>query len=285
MNIQADFRKKMLPQNGKKGVIGAASRPVNSLPKSTRRANPPTDQQPKSMPAGIDNFCKNPKLLFDQSIHDYLGESGPTSIRLKGTKSSSSLPSDNLPDFGASLTAAIQNAKDQLSDKPDGLYMKSSRKATPTSTDPKSTGTRVNGSAKSPATSPMPFVPFGTKQAQPRFDGVDDNSKSTNTSTTSSYDGSPAQMGNYHHYHSGTQHHSLHPKDPNPYFQHAATFVSIGASPSESPIHTFSPQPMGSPVAGPPQRSPAATQTTGRSSPPAASVSSYAHFAGTSSNE
>jgi len=132
MNFQADFRKKSLPQNGKKGVIGAASRPANGLPKSNRRANPPTSQRPKSMP------------IFDQSIHDYLGESAPGIIRLKGVKSSSSLPTDNLPnrlstpsgqafanryDFGASLTAAIQNAKDQLSDKPDGLYMKPSRKA------------------------------------------------------------------------------------------------------------------------------------------------------------
>jgi len=323
MNFQVDFQKKMLPQNGKKGVIGAASRPVNSLPKSTRRANPPTGQRPKSMPAGADGFGENPKLLFDQSIHDYLGESGPTSIRLKGTKSSSNLPSDNLPgrlstpsgqafanryDFSASLTAAILNAKDKLSEKPDGLYMKSSRK--PTTTDSsKFTGTGANGSAKGLVPSPMQPAPmtgsdspsaiissssyeemlnkycfFGTKQAQPRFDGVDDNSKSNNTSNTSSYDSSPVQMGNYHHSHSGTQHHSLHPNDSNPYFQHTATFVPIGASPSESPIHTFSPPQMGSPIAGRTQRSPAATPT-GSSSPPAASVSSYAHFAGTSSNE
>ncbi|KAK0639752.1 putative phosphatase regulatory subunit-domain-containing protein [Cercophora newfieldiana] len=326
MNFQADFRKKMLPQNGKKGVIGAASRPANGLPKSTRRANPPTGQRPKSMPAGTDDFGDNPKVLFDQSIHDYLGEAGPTSIRLKGTKPSSNIPSDNLPgrlstpsgqafanryDFGASLTAAILNAKDQLSEKPDGLYMKSSRKGTPSSTDPsKQNGTRTNGLAKSQVLAPTQSNPmagsdspsagissssyeelvnkycfFGTKQSQPRFDGAEDNSKSNNTSTTSSYDGSPVQIGNYHHYHSGTQHHSLHPKDPNSYFHHAATFEPIGASPSESPIHTFSPQQMASPIAGPLQRSPAGTQTSGRSSPPAASVSSYAHFAGTSSNE
>jgi len=170
LNFQADFRKKMLLQNGKKGVIGAASRPVNSLPKSTRRPNPPTSQRPKSVPSGPEGF-NNTQLRFDQSIKDYLGEAEPTSIRLKGTKSSTNLPSDNLStrlsvpsgqafanryDFGASLTAAIQNAKDQLSDKPDGgLYMKSSRKAAPLSTDPsKSTVSRSSASAKSHAPAP-----------------------------------------------------------------------------------------------------------------------------------
>jgi len=92
-------------------------------------------------------------------------------------------------------------------------------------------------------------------------------------------------MGNYHHYHNGTQHHSLHPKDPNPYFHHAVTFVPLGASPSESPTQTFSPQQLGSPIAAPSRRSPIPTQVAGRSSPPAASVSSFTHLAGTSSNE
>lgn len=325
MNFQADFRKKMLPQNGKKGVIGAASRPANGLPKSTRRANPPTGPRPKSMPTGTDDFVDNPKLMFNQSIDEYLGESGPTSIRLKGARPSGNLPSDNLPsrlsapsgqafanryDFGASLTAAIQNAKDQLSDKSDGLYMKSSRKSSPAPTNPtKLNGTHTNTS-KAEALAPIPSVAvggpgspsagissssyeelvnrycfFGTKQSQPRFDGADDNSKSTNTSNTSSYDGSPVLMVNYHHAHSGTQHHSLRPKGPDSYFHHASAFAPIGASPSESPIHTFSPQQTQSPISAPSQRSPNPTQAPGRSSPPAASVGSYAHFAGTSSNE
>jgi hypothetical protein len=145
-NFQVDFRKKMLPQNGKKGIIGAASRPVGGLPKSSRRSNPSTSPRPKSMPGGMDEFGENAKINFDQSIHDYLGESGPTAIRLKGVKSSAALPSDNLSgrlsapsgqafanryDFGASLTAAIQTTKDAFS-KPDGLYMKSHRRPTGT---------------------------------------------------------------------------------------------------------------------------------------------------------
>jgi hypothetical protein len=325
MNFQADFRKRMLPQNGKKGVIGAVSRPVNGLPKSNRRANPPTGPRPKSMPVGTDDFADNPKILFDQSIHDYLGEPEPTTIRLKGAKPSGNLPSDNLTsrlgapsgqafanryDFGASLSAAIQNAKEQLSDKPDGLYMKSSRKASPASKDPiKPNGSNAN-LAEAQAPSPIPsatmggsgsssasisspsyaeflnkYCFFATKQSQPRFDGAEDNSKTTNTSNTSSYDGSPVQMVNYHHAHSGTQHHSLRPRDTDSYFHQSSAFLPIGASPSESPIHTFSPQQMESPITAPSRQSTAPTQAPGRSSPPAASVGSLAHYAGTLSNE
>jgi hypothetical protein len=138
-NFQIDFRKKMLPQNGKRGVIGAASRPLNGLPKSSRRGNAANSTRPKSVGIAMDEFGDNADINFDQSIHEYLGETGPTSLRLKSTKSSGSLPSDNLSsrlssprgqafanryDFAASLTAAIQTTK------PDGLYMKSHRKPT-----------------------------------------------------------------------------------------------------------------------------------------------------------
>lgn len=79
------------------------------------------------------------------------------------------------------------------------------------------------------------------------------------------------QASNYNHFHSGTQHHSLHPMDSNPYFQHGA-FAALGVSPSESPLQSI----PASSVPG---------QAAERSSPPATSVSDYAHFAGTSSNE
>lgn len=133
VNFQADFRKKHLPQNGKR-PIGAACRPLNGLPKSNRRSNPSTAPRPKSMPAGSDEFGAIAKLTLDQSIEDYLGESEKGTSRLKGVKSSGSLPTDDLStrlaapsgrafqgryDFTASLTAALQTAKDQ-----DDLYMK-----------------------------------------------------------------------------------------------------------------------------------------------------------------
>lgn len=146
-NFQVDFRKKMLPQNGKK-VIGAANRPANGLPRSHRRSNPSSAPRPKSMPVGFDDFGGNPKVNFDQSVHEYLGESAPTSIRLKSNKSSPSIPSDNLSirlstpsgqafanryDFGASLTAAMQAAKDTMATKTDNVPIRASRKVSPAS--------------------------------------------------------------------------------------------------------------------------------------------------------
>jgi hypothetical protein len=67
-----------------------------------------------------------------------------------------------------------------------------------------------------------------------RFEGSDDGG-----SGTASYEGSPVQLGNYYHSHSGTQHHSLHPlhpSDPNPYFGHVPVLRAIGGSPAESPL-------------------------------------------------
>jgi hypothetical protein len=137
-NFQIDFRKKLVPQNGKRGSIGAASRPLNGLPKSNRRSSP----KPKPAAPASDEFGGSVSLDFNQSIHDYLGESGSTGLRLKGVKSAGDLPSDNLSkrlsapsgqfalryDFGDSLSRAIQSAKIDMGGRPDGLYMKSKKK-------------------------------------------------------------------------------------------------------------------------------------------------------------
>jgi hypothetical protein len=147
-NFQVDFRKKAKPQNGKKGMQGAASRQANSLPRSNKKL--PTER-PKSMPVAFDDFADgfDPKYQFDDfkqpvPVQDYLGESG-TSLRLKGVKSAVSLGSDNLTrrmatpngqafgnryDFGASLSAAINAANTVLGDR-SGLTMKSAPKKQP----------------------------------------------------------------------------------------------------------------------------------------------------------
>jgi hypothetical protein len=159
-NFQVDFRKKLLPMNGKRGSGGAASRPANGLPKSNRRSSQvPSSMKKSSLIPAMDEFGDNVKLDFDQSIHDYLGESEPV-IRLKGVKSSGNIPSDNLSgrlstptgqafanrySFGASLSAAIQTTKD-TSSKPDGLYMKAHRRPTGP----------VVASAPAPAPAPTP---------------------------------------------------------------------------------------------------------------------------------
>lgn len=180
VNFQVDFRKKMLPQNGKKGVLGAASRPANGLPKSNRRIHSP---RPRSMPVGpMDAFGHDSKLVgFDQPIHEYLGEPESGTLRLKGSKSTTSIPSDNLSvrlsapsgvafanryDFGASLTAAMQAQKGSNTTstrKNDGLYMKSHKRAAfSTSTLPEETQSPVSPTTitqnDSPAT-PQPAHP------------------------------------------------------------------------------------------------------------------------------
>ncbi|KAF6807266.1 hypothetical protein CSOJ01_08304 [Colletotrichum sojae] len=145
-NFQVDFRKKFLPQNGKRGLQGAANRPA--LPRSNRRSSPTTSSapRPKSMPGSFDEFGEQGNIRFDQPIHEYLGEeSAPVNLRLKTNKSTGNLASDNLSsrltapsgqafanryDFGASLSAALQASRDTTGKdrKGDGLYMKSHRK-------------------------------------------------------------------------------------------------------------------------------------------------------------
>lgn len=139
INFQVDFMKKHLPQNGKSNFQGAASRSMNGgLPRSNRRQHSGSALRPVSMPVSLDAFGKDPdRFNFDQPIHEYLGESGP-SLRLK-TKSTTNLASDNIArdltspsgaafsnryDFGASLSAAMQAAKDSITKDKDTLYMK-----------------------------------------------------------------------------------------------------------------------------------------------------------------
>lgn len=145
-NFQLDFKKKVLPVHGKGGLQNSA------LPRSHhRRTNPSAAQRPVSMPVSLDDFDGsngngngNGSKMFDQSVHEYLGESEHPALRLKSSQSATSLASDNLTtrlvspsgqafanryDFGASLTAAMQAAKDAMTtNKRDGLYMKSGRK-------------------------------------------------------------------------------------------------------------------------------------------------------------
>lgn len=148
-NFQIDFRKKHLPQNGKNGFHGAAGRSANGLPRSNRRSTSSSSvPRPKSMPVSFDEFGRDDtKFINDQPIHEYLGESdnGSSALRFK-SKSAGNLASDNMTkdfgspsgvafsnryDFGASLNAAVQAAKDK--ELKDGLYMKPNvRSAKPT---------------------------------------------------------------------------------------------------------------------------------------------------------
>ncbi|PHH66194.1 hypothetical protein CDD81_257 [Ophiocordyceps australis] len=134
-NFQVDFKKKHLVQNGKNNFQGASNRTRVALPRSNRHQSPVTTPRPASVPMSLDTFGgdKN-QFKLSSKVDECFYESGP-SLRLKN-ESSRNLASDNLVrdlsapsgsafsnryDFGASLSAAMQAAKDKDS---DALYMK-----------------------------------------------------------------------------------------------------------------------------------------------------------------
>ena len=140
-NFQADFTKKHLPQKGKKNFQGASAKPMNGLPRSNRRQNPSTVPRPLSMPVSFNDFGEQSAFKLDQPIHEYLGETASTTLRLRSKSSGNLIASDNIAksltspsgvafsnryDFGASLTAAVNASKVETpkdKDK-DALYMK-----------------------------------------------------------------------------------------------------------------------------------------------------------------
>jgi hypothetical protein len=101
--------------------------------------------------------------------------------------------------------------------------------------------------------------------------GSSQTQSGTSDSSTASYDGSPVQMGNYHHSHTGMQHHSLHPQDANPYFPHLPGPRTMGASVAERPLGQT------------PSSSPA--QTAGKPASLQTTAEDFAHLAGTSPHE
>ena len=192
VNFQVDFRKKVVGQEKGRGAQ-TSSRSSNTLPRSNRRANSSTTARPKSMPVGaLDDFGHNSRLTgFNQPIHEFLGEIQPTGVRLKSSKSATTLPSDNLAnklptpsgqafanryDFGASLNAAMQAHKASVVNRrSDGLYMKPHKRA--------SFGTTATETPKAqnpPAAAPQP------KPTLAPTSGTD--AASSNSITSSSYE-------------------------------------------------------------------------------------------------
>ena len=129
INFQIDFAKKPLPQNGKQGMSGNASRPLNSLPRS--RPSPPTSAgRPRPKTTSFEEFGTG---------HDFGSFPQPamtlpeTPVRPKNAKVSGKVMPDapnrrangpaqafgNRYDFGASLSAAIQAANSGLQFKED----------------------------------------------------------------------------------------------------------------------------------------------------------------------
>lgn len=143
LNYQVDFSKKPKLQNGKFGSHGAAARPLNSLPRS--KPTPPVSSRPRSFPSGTsDDFASSAGAPYDfssfpQPSAQLVGESP---IRFK--KPAAQLIPDaperrtaaagqafgNRYDFGASLSAAIQAASNNLGER-SGVQMKQEVKSAP----------------------------------------------------------------------------------------------------------------------------------------------------------
>jgi hypothetical protein len=110
-NFQVDFRKKAIPQNGKKGMQPASAQLANDLLRSQKNTSPLP--RPPSMPATFDDFAEG----FD-----------PKSAVNKLTRKPSSPSGQPLSyhyDFGASLSAAIQATNTALDDR-SGIILKPS---------------------------------------------------------------------------------------------------------------------------------------------------------------
>jgi hypothetical protein len=235
-NFQVDFRKKHLPMNGKNNFQGASSRPANGLPRSSRRTGSANVPRPKSMPVGFSEFGDDAKLNFDQPIHEFLGESENSSggLRLK-SKSAGNLASDNISkdfgspsglafsnryDFGASLSAAVQAAKEkEAAQDKDGLYMKANvRSSKPSLMVPEPINNAKSQTTAPGATSPNSTISsssyeelvnkycfFGSKQSSPNMNDT--------TLPAARYDG--ATGGNHRRSHTTSL------GSPNGYTHHA----------------------------------------------------------------
>lgn len=117
---------------------------------------------------------------------------------------------------------------------------------------------------------------FGSKSQ--RFDGADDG---FGTNSTTSSTGSPLQEPGSAHHHHATQHHTLHPRDPNPYFQYSAAALALTNPSTQSSVPGGR---AGSAMVGQPRSGSVPGQTSGESMSPASMASAFSPFAGTSPN-
>lgn len=130
INYQVDFSKKQKAY-GRNGMPGIGARPLNALPRS--RPSPPMSAgagRPRSMPHSFDDFTTgfDTYAPFNQPVTAMMGDSP---IRLKSPRARAKIDPDaparrpkangqafgNRYDFGASLSAAIQNASAILGDQ------------------------------------------------------------------------------------------------------------------------------------------------------------------------
>jgi hypothetical protein len=254
-NFQVEFKKKMLPQNGKRGFQGATSRPANALPRSSRRSASPRAKAVNANPLDDDKPDRN----LDKHFGD--GKSAGAGLRLKGVKSTTSLPSDNISnglsspsgqaffnryDFGASLKAAKGSSGRERD--VDGLYMKAHKRGEALSAPkPRSV---INGVSNGSSPAPNPSITglgsagssslasssyeelvnkycfYGSKQSNPQL--PDGKISDTDLDAQRAKDGPSSATKAKHE--PTAQHHSLHPESPEPYFYHGPMLLNTSVS-------------------------------------------------------
>lgn len=330
-NFQVDFKKK--PVGSKNTFQSVGVRSAGALPRSNRRSNPAAAPRPKSMPVGFDDFNDDAKVNANQSIQDYLGESNPP-LRLKSSKSTSSIPSDNLTsrlaspsgqafanryDFGASLTAAMQAAKDATPNQSDGLYMKIPRKPTPAPTRSVAPVSKANtripikaapvvntAVTVPPVTGDVPssasisnatyeeivnkYCFFGSKQSSPQLkdgtmrsgqqlDGAMDELVYQTSASTTSSNGSPLQIGSLHQLHTLQNYPAQ--AQPREFNPYFEHANAMINMTATTPV-LLTPQPQ---HAGSQPRTPVPNQSTVRSVSAGSTVDGFPPYAGTSTIE
>jgi Carbohydrate/starch-binding module (family 21) len=181
INYQVEFSKKPKVQHGRNGMPGLGARPLNALPRS--RPPPPMSAgsgRPRNLPNSFDDFATGLDSYppYKQSPTAMIGDSP---IRLKGPRSRAELVPDaptrrpksegkafgSRYDFGASLSAAIQNASAILGDQ-SGLTKKpdtkqSSHEVPASPTKPTPTAQQKPPSITVKQSSPRKSAPAATK--------------------------------------------------------------------------------------------------------------------------
>jgi hypothetical protein len=167
MNYQVDFTKKAKPQHGKNGMPGIGAHPLNALPRSKPSLPMSAGARPKPLPDSFDDFATGFDSYSSFNRSSPASIMGDSPIKLKSPRPRAEIVPDaptrrtkanaqafgNRYDFGASLSAAIQNASAIFGDQ-SGLKPR---------LDTKQSSSQVPASASGRATAPASKVPQAAK--------------------------------------------------------------------------------------------------------------------------
>ena len=176
VNYQVDFSKKAKAQHGKNGMPGLGARPLNALPRSGLSPPKSNGGRPHTQPTSFDDFASgfDAYSSFGRSPAHMMGDSP---IKLKKPQKSRPEIVPDAPtrrtkasaqafghryDFGASLSAAIQNASNILGDQ-SGLKPKVDAKQSSRQVPASSSIRTVNGTSGPTVSVTAPLTDLSSK--------------------------------------------------------------------------------------------------------------------------